>query len=92
MQYIKVEFIDGIKATGYQEIDGSGFVVRYIDEDGTPLRLPEVYECMVIDSSPDFPAWGIKDTTGPQSRYGTTQVGNKVILGDFYVRHIPLTR
>ena len=82
MQYIKVQFSNGFDAVGYQCIDDNGNCVEYRDEAGTVLHLPEVYECDVIDSAPDFPIWGVKDVAEPASNFGTTKVGDEVIPGD----------
>ena len=82
MQYILVEFTDGLEQQAYQEVDDNGNLVGYKNLDGSLLELPTNHECRVIDSSPEFPVWGIKDTTLPQINFGTTQVGDEVILGD----------
>jgi hypothetical protein len=50
MKYIKIQFTVGLNCIAWQEIDESQMaVVRYLDEQGNELVLPEVTESHVID-------------------------------------------
>lgn len=57
MQYIKVEFTEGLSCQAFQEID-NGQLTRYCDFDGNTLIVPSVTESHVIDPNPPFPSWG----------------------------------
>ena len=50
MKYIKVQFTVGLNCVAWQEIDESQMVVvRYLDEQGNELVLPDVTESHVVD-------------------------------------------
>ena len=50
MKYIKVQFTVGLNCVAWQEIDESQMVVvRYLDEKGNELVLPDVTESHVVD-------------------------------------------
>lgn len=81
MQYIKVRFTYGLKGTAYQCVDDYGNLLEHRDLSGELMELPFIYECEVTDVAPDFPLWGVKGEGVPATSYGTTKVGDKVILG-----------
>lgn len=55
MQYIKVKFTEGLNCEAYQEINSRGEVLRYLDENGLELVVPEVTESCVIEENPVLP-------------------------------------
>lgn len=56
MEYILIQFTEGLNCQAYQEIS-NGNLQRYLDLQGSPLTPPLITESHVINATPERLDW-----------------------------------